>query len=248
MRIDYPAETAALRQLWKDAFGDDDAFLDRFFRYGYDPQKCRCVFFGSELVSVLYWLDCEFRGQKLAYLYAIATAPVHRGKGLFRALMEDTHALLARKGYAGILLVPAKPELFSLYEKLGYRVCSSVDSLSCSAEMPIPLRKLTADEYARLRREYLPQDGVLQENAMLVFLESYSGLYAGEDFLLAGYGENGVFHGSELLGNPAAAPGILAALGMEKGSFRIPGNAAPFAMYFPLSDLPAPSYFGLAMD
>lgn len=248
MRIDYPAETASLRKLWKDAFGDEDAFLDCFFRYGYDPQKCRCVFLDGEIASALYWLDCEYRGQRLAYLYAIATAPAHRGKGLFRALMADTHGLLAEKGYAGIVLVPAKPGLFAMYEKIGYRIFSYTDTVSCAAGDPIPLRRLDAAEYARLRRKYLPAESVLQENAMLTFLESYSELYAGDDFLLSGYWENGIFRGSELLGNAAAAPGILAALGAEKGCFRTAGNSAPFAMYHPLSDLPAPGYFGLALD
>jgi hypothetical protein len=40
----------------------------------------------------------------------------------------------------------------------------------------------------------------------------------------------------------------LAALGKEKGSFRCPGEEKPFAMYLPLAEGAAPSYFGLAFD
>jgi hypothetical protein len=53
--------------------------------------------------------------------------------------------------------------------------------------------------------------------------------------------------GLELLGNTDAAPGIVAALGCKEGRFRIPGGT-PFAMYRPLSDISAPTYFGLAFD
>ena len=40
---------------------------------------------------------------------------------------------------------------------------------------------------------------------------------------------------------------MVAALGKKEGSFRIAGKQ-PFAMYHPLSDTPAPDYFGIAFD
>ena len=61
--------------------------------------------------------------------------------------------------------------------------------------------------------------------------------------------ENGKLTVSELLGDAAAAPGILAALGYPEGKFRTPSKEQPFAMYYPLTDKPAaPQYLGLALD
>ena len=42
MRIDHPtdAEISGLRQLWKEAFGDTDGFLDAFFSTGFSPERC----------------------------------------------------------------------------------------------------------------------------------------------------------------------------------------------------------------
>lgn len=237
-----------LRQLWQEAFGDTDAFLDCFFCHGYDPSRCHSIAISGEIAAALYWLDCEYAGRKLAYIYAVATAKAHRGKGLCRTLMAQTHDILKSQCYAGAILVPAQEALFTMYEKMGYRVISAMDSFSCRAGHPVPMKKRTAGEYASLRRQYLPQGGVLQEGRTLDFLGSYADLYSGEDFLLAGYAENGVFVGLELLGNSAAAPGILGALGLSEGRFRIPGKAKPFAMYYPLTDAPAPAYFGLALD
>ena len=36
-------EISQLRQLWKEAFGDTDSFLDIFFSAAFAPERCRCV-------------------------------------------------------------------------------------------------------------------------------------------------------------------------------------------------------------
>jgi len=45
MLTDHPAShhIPQLRQLWKTAFGDTDAFLDSFFRTAFSPVRCRCI-------------------------------------------------------------------------------------------------------------------------------------------------------------------------------------------------------------
>lgn len=253
MTIDYPclAHRQALRRLWQEAFGDDGAFLDHFYAAAYSPDRCRCVLEGGEPVAVLYWLDCELEGRKLAYLYAVTTAAPFRGRGICRRLMEDTHALLRQRGYAGAVLVPGEPELFAYYANLGYTVCSGVEeAVFQAADTPAPMRKVTPAEYGALRRTYLPAGGVVQEGENLAFLGTIASLYAGPDFLLAsGRDESGTFTGLELLGRRAAAAGILKALGEDSGWFRFPGTEREFAMFLPLrEDCPAPSYFGLAFD
>lgn len=243
MRIDYPTEEQLpqLRELWKEAFGDDDAFLDIFFDTGFAPDRCRCVTVDDQVAAALYWFDCRCYDRPIAYLYAVATRKAFRGQGLCRELMANTRQMLTSLGYNGILLVPGNEKLFQMYAGMGYAVCSHVREFSCGrGENPVTLRAVDAEEYARLRRQYLPEGGVIQEGSNLRFLASLCDLYAGEDFLYA--------DGAELLGNTDAAPGILAALDKSSGSFRVPGDDQPFAMYLPLTDSPAPEYFGLAFD
>ena len=243
MRIDYPeeAQIPGLRTLWKEAFEDTDAFLDCFFSTAFAPDRCRCVTVENQAAAALYWFDCRQEDRPVAYLYAVATAKAFRNQGLCRKLMEDTRQLLARLGYAGILLVPGEKGLFAMYESMGYQTCCRVREFTCrSSETPVALRSVTPEEYAALRRTLLPAGGVVQENENLQFLGSISRLYAGDGFL---YAED-----AELLGHADAAPGILAALGKEKGSFRCPGEEIPFAMYLPLAQGDSPQYFGLAFD
>lgn len=251
MTIDQPAlqQLPQLRSLWQQAFGDTDAFLDAFFATGFSPARCRCLSIDGKLAAALYWFDCTWEGKRLAYLYAVATEEAFQGRGACRALMENTHSHLQKAGYAGTILVPGSKELFCLYEKLGYRTCSHIREFTCAAGTPVPLRPVDLEEYAALRRQFLPTGGVVQEGKTLAFLQTYTRFYAGENFVLAATLESDILVCAELLGAPESAPGILAALGAAEGRFRTPGAEKPFAMYRPLtSDTRPPAYFGLALD
>lgn len=239
-----------LRRLWQDAFGDPDVFLDSFYRTAYSPDRCLCLLSEDQVTAVLYWIDCSLGQEKLAYIYAVVTHPDHRGKGLCRTLLSQTHTLLKSRGYSSAVLVPQKESLRNMYAGMGYRDMGGLRELSCTADgQSIPIRAIGAEEFSALRRSMIPADGILQEGEGLVFLSEQLEFYTGQDFLLAAYVEKDTLFGVELLGNSAAAPGILKTLGFSKGSFRTPGDEKPFAMVFPLTpDAPVPNYLGFAFD
>ena len=251
MRIDQPqsGQTGQLRSLWQEAFGDPDVFLDIFWRAGYCPDRCRCISIDGTVAAALYWFDCTCRGKKVAYIYAVATAEAFQGKGLCRLLMADTHSHLRQLGYSGAILVPGSRSLFTMYGKMGYEICSFVTELSCEAgTQPLQLRPIDPRSYGEMRRALLPEDAVAQEKENLEFLSAYADLWVGENVLLAGTAEDGVLQVTELLGDPAKAPAVVAALGCSRGNFRIPGDGQPFAMYCAFDQNPPPKYFGLAFD
>ena len=236
---------SGLRQLWKLAFGDTDAFLDGFFGTAFSFDRCRWIEADHRIVAALYWFDCRFRGEKLAYLYAVATHPDYRGRGLCRKLMADTHDHLQNLGYGGILLVPQEEGLRKMYAAMGYADATKVSEFSCEAGTAVSMQPVDAQTYGMLRRRFLPEGGVIQEGENLRFLASYASFYAGEDFLLAASGSEGI----ELLGNREKAPGILSALGLSAGRFRSPGGEKPYAMFLALREgIPTPDYFGFAFD
>ena len=252
MWIDYPASghIPQLRQLWKIAFGDEDAFLDLFFRHAFAIDRCRCILTEDRIAAVLYWFDCSLENRKIAYIYAVATHPDFRNQGLCRKLMADTHQILADRGYAGAVLVPQKESLRQMYAGMGYRDCGGLNRFACAAEnRQLPVRTIGAEEFTALRRSLLPADGVVQEGENISFLASQLQFYAGPDFLLTAYAEEDTLHGIELLGDISVASGIPAALGFSRGTFRTPGTQLPFAMFHPLADsCPVPGYFGFAFD
>lgn len=252
MKIDFPTPALGRQMvpLWQEAFGDSLEFIEGFFCTGFSPSRCRCVIIDEKVAAGLYWLDVHYGGQRFAYLYAIAVAKEHRGKGIFRALLEDTHAHLAFRGYDGVLLYPETQELRQMYAKFGYENCSTVSRFTCEAsDSPVTLHRIDRDEYARLRRTYLPENGAIQEEENIAYQEMMAFFYAGDDFLLTARKEGQNLKALELLGNADAAPGILAALNCTEGSFQTPGSDIPYAMFYPLTkETTAPGYLGLAFN
>lgn len=245
-----PEQIPQLRALWKQAFGDEDAFLDGFFSQGFSRDRCRCITDSGSVAAALYWFEAKYRGKPLAYLYAIATDRAFRNRGLCHRLMADTHGHLATLGYAGTILVPAEESLFSFYASMGYREFSTLREFTATASGPaVSLHPVSPEEYARLRRQQLPENSVLQEGAALTFLQTYAAFYEGNGLLLTAIRDGTKLFVPELLGDPGQAPGILAALNALEGVFRMPGQGKPFAMVKSLTDAPLVSgYFGLALD
>lgn len=252
MTFDYPGQDRLpqLLTLWQQAFGEWNGFWETFLETGFSPLRCRCCLEDGQITAALTWLDGSWKDQKIAYIYAVVTRPDHRGKGLCRRLLADTHTLLTSRGYAAAMLVPAEPGLRAMYKRLGYHTCTFVDEFSCQAgNAPVPTRAIGVEEFAALRRTFLPDGAVLQEGENLSFLSRQAQFYTGTDFLLTAWQEGSTLTAMEFLGRREDAPGILKTLGAEKGSFRCPGKQIPFAMIHLLKDNAGiPTYFGFAFD
>ncbi len=242
--------TSELKALWQLAFGDSPDFIEGFFRTAYSPERCRFLCREGRVAAALYWLDGEYLGRKFAYIYAVATHPDFRGRGLCRELMGKAQEALHRQGYAAALLFPAEESLRQMYGKLGYRDCCTASEFFCAAGgEPVSLREITEGEFARLRRTYLPKNALIQEGASLSYLHSYCKFYAGRDFLLTAVRDGSTLFAPELLGDSKKAPGILTALGCTEGTFRTPGNEKSTAMGLPLAvDVEFPEYLGFVFD
>ena len=238
-RPPLPAEELRLRALFTEAFGDE-GFTDLFFRTAFSPERCLVVCDG-EVLAALHWFDCTLDGRKAAYLYGIATFETHRGRGIGSRLIRAALAELKRRGYGPVLLVPAEESLFGYYERLGFRPVSTIRVFFINAGSPLPLRKLTQSEYAKMRRKLLPKHSLLQEGACLDLFAGYADLYA-TDRSLCAVTDHMVW---ELLGDASHGPGILAALDLPCATVRTPGPGRPFAMAVGTD---GPVYLGLALD
>ena len=244
-------EIPALRALWKEAFEDTDVFLDSFFESAFCADRCRCVTVDHTLAAALYWFDCEYRDEKVAYLYAIATLKSYRGRGLCRKLMDEAHSILKKAGYVCVILVPGEKSLFDFYGKMGYRVFSLVDEKHIAASyQKIELKRIDSLEYGRIRRGLLPENSVIQEKECLDYLGAYAELYKGEGILCACVRNGDSVRITELLGNTSYGGGIVHALGCKTGLVRAAGDSREFSMYLPLCEkkIDTFAYFGLAFD
>ena len=239
-----------LRQLWKNAFGDTDAFLDKFFKTGFSFDRCRILTVDGVLAAGLYWFDCLWNGKKVAFLYAVATDKAYRSKGLCRALMEDTHRHLMQSGYHGAALVPGNESLFSLYEKFGYRpFCPMETKKVPKGATAVFLQEIDADTYRALRKNFLPEDSLLQEGATLDFLAAFAKFYKGETCLFSAYEENCNLHICEYFGQENLLGNIAKAKNAEFAIARIPDGEKLSAMYLDFEgDSLLPTYLGITLN
>ena len=235
-----------LKALWKTVFGDPDSFIDTFFQTAYAPDRCRFTEENGRILSALYWFDCSYEGGRLAYIYAVATHPEHRGKGLASRLLADTHRHLKALGYAGCVLKPAGG-LFPFYERLGYATCGHIRRFcAASGTVPTAVKEVTAAEYGCLRRDYLPAGGIIQEDLTLDFLHTFASFYASENAVFVLSHQDPVIF--EFLGNTDSVPGILAALSISRAEISTIGNEIPFAMWHPLNCTKMPGYLGISLE
>jgi len=267
-----------LRELWKEAFGDNDEFLDCFYETAFDKSRCRVAFVDEteaktftiddktlstpKVAGALYWFDCTVDNQRVAYVYAVATAKEFRGNGACHMLLEDTHKHLKSLSYSSVILVPGNEALIQLYEGCEYELCTKRSRIECTGfDMELEIQEIEKEEYATLRRKFLPKNSVVQEGENLDFLATQARFYIGVDststeesdaaktFLLTANIENENLYGIELLGDATLAPGIVHALGCKDGTFFTPGKDEGFAMWHGLrEDAVEPSYFGFAFD
>ncbi len=245
------SQIPALRSLWKDSFGDTDSYLDTFFQTAFHPDRCRVVTDDNQVVAALYWFSCTYHEQPIAYIYAVATDKQYQGRGICHKLMEDTHTHLRALGYQGTVLVPGNEGLFRFYESMGYIASGTLHTFTCSAgEQALPLTRIDCATYADLRRQFLPNDSVLQEQENLDFLQTQAEFFKGNGFLLTARKEGTTLYGLELLGDTSSAPGIVAAFDCAQGTFRTPGTNQSFSMTYSFySNTPIhPTYFAFAFD
>lgn len=241
-------EMRDLQNLWREAFGDNERFIRYFFMFGHSIGRRTTAHIDGQLAGAMYWFKAYAHMHKYAYLYGIATAEKFRGQGVCRAMVERTLKGLQREGFQGACLVPESPELFGLYEKLGFRPCTTIREFTVEAGQPMLFRKIDRYEYLRLRHARLPAGGLQYNDPFMTYVAFCCDFYASPDFLLCAYREGDVLRVQEYFGDPALAPRITATLGAKTGIFRTPGTDKPFSMYYPITDAPWPNYVGLPMD
>lgn len=107
------------RALYDEAFpGEDARFTDALFALGF-PTHLVAMGEGKDLASMLFALPYDIVTENCTleanYLYAVATAKAHRGKGYAKKLLRR----VAERG-TPVFLRPMSPSLFDFYKSAGF--------------------------------------------------------------------------------------------------------------------------------
>ena len=82
-----PGMERELKQLWMVSFQEESRPVSLFFRMVYRPENCLVYLFRGKVASAVHLLPCSVqlsggRTVQAHYIYAAATFPEYRGKGL----------------------------------------------------------------------------------------------------------------------------------------------------------------------
>ena len=127
-RISKPKDIPRQRELWQLAFGDDGAYVDNFYHTYYKPERMLMLEEDGVVQAMTAWFDTTFavpgRGEyRAAYLYAVATHPEARGRGLAERLLSDADGFFRSWGISAVTTKPAEPSLHQFFGRNGFREC-----------------------------------------------------------------------------------------------------------------------------
>lgn len=116
--------TESLVELWKEVFGDSEEYIRLFFKNAYYDSLCFAETEGDRVISAFYLLGCTVKFQDKSYnghyLYAAATLPEYRGKGLMSKLINEAIDYAGSINSDFIALVPADDGLYDYYGRFGF--------------------------------------------------------------------------------------------------------------------------------
>ena len=152
-----------LFSLWKEAFGDEDGYIELFFKTLFNENiRIFAEASDNKIVSVLYLMRSYIKTEEKIYdgyyLYAAATKLAYRGKGIMGKLINEAKDYVISQGKDFISLVPGEEYLYSYYKKFDfepvmYRGKDIIESAgTCEA---FEKHAITFDEYFRNREKEL---------------------------------------------------------------------------------------------
>ena len=113
-------EQREMRAMWHEIFGDDYAEIDPFLiRHGDAVPMIHKE--EGHVVSMLYIVPLQMWDRRVAYIYAVATQPDHRGRGIASKLIaEALQHIKESREFDMVALIPSSTESKRLYERLGF--------------------------------------------------------------------------------------------------------------------------------
>lgn len=249
MKYGIASDFAGFAKVCSSVFGDDESYImklmsafpaDSFFAASDESGKTLSVMCLFPARYVCGEFSAEAR-----YLYAVATLPEYRGKGISRSLFAEAARISAVRH---IFTVPASRSLFSFYASQGFESWSrcAVHELVSKTDEPLSYSLVSASEYRLLREEALRNTPHMDFSPEILCLAGQFLVFApGKLAIMEKKGNGLVFH--ELIGLSLDE----AALYFENGTLiraQMHSEGEYFSMHYG-ADLPEEGgFFGPAFD
>jgi predicted GNAT family acetyltransferase len=114
------AEQREMRTIWHEIFGDEIHEIDSFL-HSHDDALPLIHKEEGHVASMLYIVPLQMWGKRVAYIYAVATKPEYRGRGIASKLLNEALQLIKRSGRFDLAaLIPSSTESKRLYLRVGF--------------------------------------------------------------------------------------------------------------------------------
>jgi GNAT superfamily N-acetyltransferase len=183
MDVKVKTKKEQIIDLWKEAFGDLDAFIQLYFERVYRDENALVIEKEGRVLSSLQMLPytMTFCGEEIqvAYISGACTTPSEQGKGLMKQLLQEAFCEMQRRNIALTALIPAEKWLFNYYRSQGYtEVFDYAMKVYTRQEYILPVKELSicpVDNDPVSRDVYAFFDKKLRERP-LCMLHTYSDL------------------------------------------------------------------------
>lgn len=116
-----------LKEIWHISFGDSEEYIDMFMEHQFKNAQTVVYEEDSKIFSMFFLFRCDFsingKSYPAFYLYAAATLPQYRGKGIMGKMLEFSKSYAAENGFDFIILSPAEKSLYNYYGRFGFKEC-----------------------------------------------------------------------------------------------------------------------------
>lgn len=127
IRFAAEKDIPGLREIWHISFGDSKEYIDMFMEHQFKNALTVVYEEDSKILSMFFLFRCDFsineKTHPSFYLYAAATLPQYRGKGIMGKMLEFSKSYAAEKNFDFIILSPAEKSLYDYYGRFGFKGC-----------------------------------------------------------------------------------------------------------------------------
>ncbi len=244
-----------IEKIWKSCFGDEEEYIRFYMEHRMTEENMLIIREDQKVVSMASFLPvrylCEGQYVDARYVYAVATLPEYRGRGLAKRILT-----FAQKHYdKPLILAPAEESLMRYYETLGFQKAfpdtrgEMKDTLAAlewteNEDADDMIKPLTAQEYVQIRDEKCAREGYVRwdEDAVcyaIALCERYGGVAAavertkGEKDILMYEKDDDTLVIVETSLRPEALQELLSHLLKQTGTSRVSYGQLPGMIWLP---------------
>ena len=119
VRPSRPGDEPGLKALWQLVFQDESPLIDAFFRILYAPGMAVAAAEDGRILSAGYCVPGAMAGPlRCSYIYAVATDPGARGRGLAAQVCRELTRRAFANGADVVATLPASESLCGWYERI----------------------------------------------------------------------------------------------------------------------------------